>query len=178
MAGGQPGALGNLFVGKVFVELQPDYFTASFVEGAQAQAHQPDALPTDNLFVGQRFGVGGVVALPVCRFGQRDDFAGLAAVIEGQVMNGAIQPASGFADFGKLGMQFHESFLDDILRGDPLAQQPKGVAQERRFESEEQLLHRFESRRFRAGGVRTGHSHSCSGGVALRHPGTCLLVRR
>src|SRR6266487_3983520 len=45
----QPGALGDLLVGKVFLELEAHDFAAAWVEGFEAQAHQADAFPAGDL---------------------------------------------------------------------------------------------------------------------------------
>jgi hypothetical protein len=60
VADGQSGARADVLVGKFVVEFQPDQFAAAVVERLQAQPHLADAFHADDLFVGQRRGIGGV----------------------------------------------------------------------------------------------------------------------
>ncbi len=40
---------------------------------------------------------------------------GVASLVEGEVMDGAIEPAAGLTDVVKLGVQTHERFLDEVF---------------------------------------------------------------
>ena len=73
-------------------------------------------------------------------------------------MHGAVEPSSWLARFSKLSMQFHERFLDQVLRDAALADQAQGVTQQRRFEGSKQLFNRFG--RLRARFVWLAHSHA------------------
>ena len=90
---------------------------------------------------------------------ERNDLAGLAAMVEGEVVHGAVEPASRLAHFGKLGMQFHERFLDQVLGHLARSRQSQGIMEERRFQSREELLNRFRAdhrRPRRRGRARSG----------------------
>src|SRR5437868_6742030 len=75
-------------------------------------------------------------------------------------MHRAIEPAPWLADFVKLCVQSHECFLDQVLRDAKLADEPERVAQERRFQSCEELLDRFPCGRLSAGLVWLHYGHA------------------
>ncbi len=161
VAGGQTGLRADFFVGKVVVKFEPDEFAAAVIEGFDAEAYQADAFEAGDLFVGKRLGIGGFVGGGFVVFAgfQGNDFGEVAAMVEGEVVDGAVKPFAGLADVVKLCMQSHESFLDDVLGSANFADKTDGVGQEGRFESFEELFDRIPSR-LGAGFVWSHHGHA------------------
>ena len=118
MANRKAGASADFFIGQTFGELEPDEFAGSLVKRFQTEAHQTNALPMRDLLVRQRLRVHevrGRVRAFICVSFERDNFARFAAVIEREVMRGAVKPAPWVLNLLKMCVQSHESFLDDVL---------------------------------------------------------------
>jgi len=137
MTGAQAGALRDFLVGKVFLELQSDDFAAARVEGGEAEMDQADAFEADDVGIGQGIGIGrgGLGRVRVIGRGggkgfERDGSGGLAELIDGEVVDGAIEPASGFEDGSELGVKAHEGFLGDVLGGFAMAGETLGVGEQ------------------------------------------------
>jgi len=170
MTGLEAGALADLFIGKVFVKFQMDEFAAAFVESRETEPDKADAFDAGDLFIGERLRIGsvgsggvGFVALGL----ERDDFGGIAPVIERQIMHGAIEPPSRLAYLAELSVQLHKRFLDQVLGNFAVARETQGVAQQWRFQGGKQLLNRFG--RLRARFLWSAHSHALLM-IVLRHP--------
>src|SRR5581483_7383506 len=94
MADFEAGAFGDLLVGQVFVKFKADEFAAAFVQSVEAQADEADAFPAGNGFIGERLGVGrfggggGRGVIGSGGGGERDDFVGAAADVDGEVVHG------------------------------------------------------------------------------------------
>lgn len=150
MAGLEAGARADLLVGEVIVEFEADELAAAGVESFKGQAHQADALHADQLLVGEGCGIGGIAGGgPALRGGgvHGNGFAGLTALVEGEVVDGAVKPAARFAHGLKVGLQVHKGFLNEVLRGAQLAGQAQGITEEGRFEGRKEFLNRFASGR-------------------------------
>src|SRR2546425_5674070 len=99
MAHREASAFANLLIRKVFIKLQPHNVATSLIQRCEAQADQAGALPANNLLVGEWLRVGGVcrAVCPAFRLPfQRHNLPRLAAMIDCQVMDGAIEPTSWF----------------------------------------------------------------------------------
>ena len=166
VTGLESGAFADLLVGKVFVELESDQFAAARVKSFKAQAHEADAFEPGDLFVGQGRFIGGVDGIGrtgligrICiSRDERNYLRGVAPMIERQVVHGAVEPAAGLADFGKLTVQFHERILDQVLGHVADADEAQGVIEQGRLEGSKELLNRFG--RLRARFVWLAHRHA------------------
>ena len=85
-----------------------------------------------------------------------DDAGGLAEVVDGEVVGGAVEPAAGFSDVGELGVQPHEGFLDGVLGRFAVAEEALRVGEQGRFERGEEFLDRLGCC---AGFLGAGHGH-------------------
>ena len=81
-------------------------------------------------------------------------------MIQREIMHRAIQPVLRLADLFKLRVQFHESFLHDVLRHAQFTRQPQGIIQQRRFERCKQLLNRLGYRWRGADLISLHYSHA------------------
>ena len=163
IAGGQAGAGADFLVGEVFGEFEADEFAAAGVEGLKGQADQANAFHADELLVGQGHGVGRIGGGGAGGV-EGEDFAGLAALVEGEVVDGAVEPPSRVADLVELCLQTHKRFLNKVFRRTKRAGQAQGITQQGRFQSREQTLRSFRIRALHWLGL-----------VALK---PCRLIRR
>src|SRR5882724_11400136 len=159
----EPGASADLFVRQIFIKLQPDHFPAAIVQCLKTETHQTNPFQTDDLFVRHGLRVGRFGSRGSTLFGwqlEGDYFAGIANVVQREIMHRSIEPSLWLTNVVKLCVQSHECFLDDVLGDTELADQAESVCQERRFEGGKELLNRFASGRLGAGLVWLHHGHA------------------
>ncbi len=152
MADGEAGAGGDVFVGKAVVEFKLDDLAGAGVEAVKDEAGKAGGFVALDLGVGERGGVGNGVELGKrrgvrggrCGRFEGDGAAGGAVVGDGEVVDGAVKPGGGLADFAsdKARVEAQEGFLHAVLGGFGLAGEAHGIREEGRLQGAEELFQR------------------------------------
>ena len=87
-------------------------------------------------------------------------------MIDGEIVDRAIEPRLRGADLLELGVKLHKGVLHEVLREREIAEQAPGISEQRRLEGGEDLLDRLPLGSGGAGVIRGFHGYGLgSGGV-------------
>jgi len=160
VAGLQTGALADFLVRQILVNFKRinSWLRPSSVSRLKRTRPMPSSRAIcSSAMAADRWYRGGSVGFVWLRL-ESDDLRGITPMVERQIMHSAIEPPAWLTHFGKMGVQFHERFLDQVLRHLAVANQAQRITQQRRFEGSKQLLNRFG--RLRARFVWLARSHA------------------